>query len=127
MRRILSILLVLFFSLGPLAATMRAAEDASLPACCRTHGAHHCEMSDAAVERATGGNLGSTHFFAAPSHCPLYPAGTLAPSSSSHALATIVADVHARASSKFRATRNPFSPSSPLSLGLPVRGPPSLA
>src|SRR5580658_10862906 len=87
MRRVLSILLTLFFGLGPLAATFGATDDARLPACCRTHGAHHCAMDEAAVAKAVLGNAGSTHFFTAPSHCPLYPCGAQAPSSSIHALA----------------------------------------
>ena len=87
MRRVFSILLTLFFGFGPLAATFGATDDARLPVCCRTHGAHHCAMDEAAVAKAVLGNAGSTHFFAAPSHCPLYPCGVQAPSSSIHALA----------------------------------------
>jgi len=45
MRRTLSIFLVLFFGLGPVAAALHAEEDAGLPACCRRHGAHHCAMA----------------------------------------------------------------------------------
>jgi hypothetical protein len=45
MRRLVSISLVLFFSLGPLAATLEASDDARLPACCRRHGTHHCAMT----------------------------------------------------------------------------------
>ena len=44
MRRGFSIFLVLFFGLGPLSALVDGSEDASLPPCCRRHGAHHCAM-----------------------------------------------------------------------------------
>lgn len=72
MRRALSILLVLFFGFGPLAATLRASDDARLPACCRTHGAHHCAMS-AALRGWMLRNESRTPGFTAPSTCPLYP------------------------------------------------------
>ena len=44
MRRGFSIFLILFFGLGPLSALIDGSEDASLPPCCRRHGAHHCAM-----------------------------------------------------------------------------------
>jgi hypothetical protein len=53
MRRALSILLMVVFctpSLMPLFAG-GSADDASVPACCRLHGQHHCLMTEA--ERAT--------------------------------------------------------------------------
>ncbi len=85
MRRILSIFLVLFFGFGPLAATLGASDDAGLPACCRRSGSHHCAMSDALrawMLRAES----RTPSFAAPSHCPLYPAGSPAATAPMHAL-----------------------------------------
>lgn len=57
MRRLVSILLLLLLSmpaaLPVLAGTVRvsAGDDASLPACCRRDGAHHCAMSMAAKRR----------------------------------------------------------------------------
>lgn len=71
MRRVLSILLVLVFGLGPVAFAVGYDDSASLPACCRRHGSHHCAMdaktpSEAAAER--------TAAFTAPVHCPLFPA-----------------------------------------------------
>jgi hypothetical protein len=75
MRRALSILLVLFFGFGPLAATLGASDDAGLPACCRRNGAHHCAMSDALQSwmlRTESRMPG----FTAPSHCPLYPSAS---------------------------------------------------
>jgi hypothetical protein len=70
MRRALSILLVLFFGLGPLSATLEA-DEARLPACCRAHGAHHCAMS-AALKAWMLRAESQTPSFTAPSTCPLY-------------------------------------------------------
>ncbi|MGO9336527.1 MAG: hypothetical protein ACLPY1_03365 [Terracidiphilus sp.] len=72
MRRALSILLILCFGLGPLAATLGADDDARLPACCRRHGAHHCAMamrSSAMMADAAAGKTAWT----APSTCPMFP------------------------------------------------------
>ncbi len=74
MRRVCSILFVLLFGLGPLAVAVDG-DDASLPACCRRHGAHHCAMSSA-VNRADS----QTPALAAPSHCPFFPQGNASPS-----------------------------------------------
>src|SRR5579864_3738776 len=71
MRRALSILFVLFFGLAPLAATFDG-DDASLPACCRRNGTHHCVMSDAMLARLVQAAF-STPAFTSPSHCPQYP------------------------------------------------------
>jgi|SRR5580658_7627566 hypothetical protein len=72
MRRALSISLILFFGLGPLAATLGASDDAGLPACCRRHGAHHCAMSmrmaAMMAETASGKPV-----FTAPLTCPYFP------------------------------------------------------
>jgi hypothetical protein len=86
MRRALSILLVLFFGLGPLAATLDAGDDARLPICCRRNGSHHCAMSDDALARIIQASSGAT--LAAPAHCPLYPGTAPATVSPVHALAT---------------------------------------
>ena len=86
MRRVLSILLVLFFGFGPLAATVGASDDAGLPACCRRNGAHHCAMS--AAMRAWMFKADSrTPGFTAPAHCPFYPNGSTAATAPGHALA----------------------------------------
>jgi len=66
MRRALSILLVIFFGLGPLTAILPASEDARLPACCRRNGAHHCAMQARMASDTTPG-------FTAPATCPNYP------------------------------------------------------
>jgi hypothetical protein len=79
MRRAFSILFVLLFGLGPLAAAFDG-DDASLPACCRRDGKHHCVMADAMLARMIQAAL-STPAFTAPSHCPQFPApGNAAPS-----------------------------------------------
>jgi hypothetical protein len=83
MRRALSILLVVFFGLGPLAATLGASEESLLPSCCRRSGAHHCAMSMRAMAL-----LGSAPVFAAPSHCPSFPDGSSTTPPPSHALAS---------------------------------------
>ncbi|MGB6692418.1 MAG: hypothetical protein WBE76_31640 [Terracidiphilus sp.] len=73
MRRSLSILLIGFFSLGPLMAWSGGDDDSRLPACCRRHGQHHCAMSeDAAIVLAQEAS-GNTPVFRAPSHCPYFP------------------------------------------------------
>src|SRR5258708_3320183 len=68
MRRILAITLLLAFG-WPLVAPLFAATSdpqASLPACCRLHGAHHCTMT------ASPGTETGPAFKAPP--CPFYPA-----------------------------------------------------
>jgi hypothetical protein len=72
-RRILAITLLIAFA-SPLVAPLFAATanpEASLPACCRTHGAHHCAMVH------LRGAAGGTAFQAPP--CPFYPNATIAP------------------------------------------------
>jgi hypothetical protein len=70
MRRSLAILLMLFFGLGPLSATLEASDDANLPACCRRHGMHHCTMT---ARLAAAQQQDSAPAFTAPSTCPYYP------------------------------------------------------
>jgi len=86
MRRALSILLILFFGLGPFAATLSASDESSLPACCRRHGAHHCAMSARTIavllETAAG-----QHLLTAPASCPYFPGYTVAPNTTVLALA----------------------------------------
>ena len=73
MRRALSILLVLFFSLGPLTAALRADDDSRLPACCRRHGQHHCAMNGPSSIAAMLAASGATPVVTAPAHCPYFP------------------------------------------------------
>jgi hypothetical protein len=85
MRRALTILMILFFGLGPFAATLSASDEASVPACCRRHGAHHCAMSARSaallLETASG-----QHLFTAPASCPYFPGYTVAPNTTVLAL-----------------------------------------
>ena len=74
MRRALAITLLLAFA-SPLVLSISAATadpDASLPACCRTHGAHHCAMMHAMLAADRG------PAFTAPP-CPHYPAAITLP------------------------------------------------
>jgi hypothetical protein len=71
MRRLVSITLLLLLSLpliSPLFALGSTAES-RLPACCRTHGKHHCMMSVEEMEALLYG----VHFTPVPMKCPLFP------------------------------------------------------
>ena len=124
MRRALSISLILFFSLGPIAATLGASDDAGLPACCRRHGEHHCTMSTrllaAIIDSASGHAI-----FTAPATCPEFPstaAATTAPQAMTDepvCLPVLLAQAHtpqaSRASARLsqirtRASRGPPAP-----------------
>lgn len=88
MRRGFSIFLILFFGLGPLSSFVDGSEDASLPACCRRNGTHHCAMSmqmAAAMARFVDPNPS----FDIPLTCPDYPGPTLAILCPSHAIAIV--------------------------------------
>jgi hypothetical protein len=77
MRRGLSILLALLFGVGPLSVLLPGGDEATLPACCRRLGAHHCAMAAqmaAMVARAEAGKAS----ISAPSTCPNYPGPTIA-------------------------------------------------
>lgn len=75
LRRLLTILLLAIIGLPyatPLFALARG-EDASVPACCRRNGKHHC------TGMASPANAGSEHHFRAPTDlCPMYSRGTVA-------------------------------------------------
>jgi len=71
MRRGLSILLILLFWLGPIAAALQPGSESRLPACCRRSGKHHCAMSEETP--VFGMQSGSGPAFTAPAHCPFYP------------------------------------------------------
>lgn len=122
MRRGLSILFTLFFALGPLTALFGENVEVNLPACCRRHGAHHCDMAGDAASLT-----GSSHFFAAPSHCPLYPHATPAPSSSSHALAASHVVSISISRQNYVASEQHLNLFSSHLLNLALRGPPTPA
>lgn len=73
MRRTLSILLVIFFSLGPLTAALQADDDSRLPACCRRHGTHHCAMGGPSAIAALLVASTATPIVTAPVRCPYFP------------------------------------------------------
>jgi hypothetical protein len=73
MRRGISILLALMFGLGPLSSTLPGAEDASLPACCRRDGAHHCAMAARMAAMIAAVESDANTSVTAPTTCPYYP------------------------------------------------------
>jgi hypothetical protein len=84
MRRWLSISLILFFGLGPLAASLSTSTDSRLPACCRRSGTHHCAGSmDAASRMAQAPS--NQPAVSAPRTCPYFPGNFVAPATT-HAL-----------------------------------------
>jgi hypothetical protein len=84
MRRALSILLMVFFGLGPLATALPGGEDPRLPACCRRHGAHHCSLS---MAMAGMGKSDGKPGVQAPATCPYFPGYTAAATTTAMALA----------------------------------------
>ena len=130
MQRALSILLILFFGLGPLAVTLSAADDSRLPACCRRHGAHHCAMSPqmaAQMADMTSASDPSTPNIKAPSTCPYFPGYTVTVNTTTLAVApaplslpNLMAEPHSPAAGRAaarvsqlrtRANRGPPTPS----------------
>lgn len=95
MRRILSIILVLFFGLGPLSAMAPGSDEMNLPPCCRRHGAHHCAMAAhmAAQMAAMTAQIAADgrQSIGAPLTCPLYPGPTIAVLMPAHALLALPA------------------------------------
>jgi hypothetical protein len=70
-----TMLLVLFFAFLtlPIAAASQDGSDASLPACCHTHGRHHCSMG-----RLTGSQQSDTPAFAQLTEkCPYAPSASV--------------------------------------------------
>ena len=119
MRRSISILLALIFGLGPLSFALLPNDDASLPACCRRHGAHHCAMSSEAS------SYFRTPAFTSPAHCPLFPQyGNASPTSTAALARTSVFSISAleepRPGSTFQASADNIYLSTPS-----LRGPPS--
>ena len=74
MRRFLAIALLIAFG-SPLVAPLFAATadpEASLPACCRSHGKHHCAMMHRMMASSSGPALQAPP-------CPFYPAALTLP------------------------------------------------
>jgi len=86
MRRALSILLIVFFGLGPLEEALPTGEGSRLPPCCRRHGAHHCAMSSRIAAQMVQAASGKP-IVTAPLTCPCFPGYTTAPASTINALA----------------------------------------
>jgi len=87
MRRALSIFLILFFWLGPLAVILPASSDSGLPPCCRRHGTHHCAMAKQMAAMMAKVSSGSTPILTAPLTCPLFPGFRAATAATTDALA----------------------------------------
>jgi len=124
MRRLLSIALVLFFGLGPLSALAGASDDdASLPACCRRNGAHHCAMT-AMLERM---ERSSGPAFSAPATCPSYPGAAVVLAAPVQALAAAAASMPAMTAQAHKASVSRATLSSRPNRAHAGRGPPSLS
>ena len=82
MRRILAITLLIAFGFPLLAPAFAATADpeASLPPCCRSHGAHHCAMMHRMLAASNGPS------FNAPP-CPFYPTPSTLPRTAAASLA----------------------------------------
>ena len=78
MRRAISISLLLVFSWMLIAPLVAQDSEANLPACCRSHGKHHCNMRR--MMRLDGSQKG---FSAVSEKCPFWPASTCAVHSAS--------------------------------------------
>jgi hypothetical protein len=122
MRRGFSILLILVFGFGPLSAFVDGSEDASLPACCRRHGAHHCAM---AMQMAAMARIADPHpAFSAPLTCPYYPGPTITILMPAHAMVIAAPGICMEKTPRFvSAFVRPFASSRP-SLTHAGRGPP---
>ena len=101
MRRGFSIFLILFFGLGPLSAFVDSSTDASLPACCRRNGAHHCAMDAQIMVMSAGRGVDRTPSFSAPLTCPLYHGPVLAMLVPAHALTATAASLRAEPTRAF--------------------------
>jgi hypothetical protein len=123
MRRGFSILLILFFGFGPLSAALGGTEDASLPACCRRNGAHHCAMSMETTAEAV--QRGSTPIVSAPLTCPYYPGSVAAITGSIQALVAAAISIPALAARSYRAAAVTLAAVSQPNRTHAGRGPPS--
>jgi hypothetical protein len=123
MRRGFSIFLILLFGLGPLSAFVDGSEDASLPPCCRRHGAHHCAM---AMQMAAMARIPDPHSaFSTLLTCPYYPGPTMTILMPVHALTAEATGIRVEMTRKFvAALAQPFAYSR-ASLTYAGRGPPA--
>jgi hypothetical protein len=90
MRRTIALALTMLFSWMLIAPVLPSDTDASLPACCRRYGEHHCMM------RGTGRQIGSQRgFTTVTAKCPCSPAiacGVHSPNYKPEAAATFYAE-----------------------------------
>jgi len=93
MYRGFSIFLILFFGMGPLSVFIDGSDEASLPPCCRRHGAHHCAMK---MHMAAMAHLAPDPrpAFNVPLTCPNYPGPSITILMPSHALTSGQASPH---------------------------------
>jgi len=85
LRRILSLVLLAAVGLPTIAPALALAEDpdASLPACCRRHGQHHCTMTMEQMARLSR----ESSMLQVGAVCPCYPRHEIAPVTGAHLLA----------------------------------------
>lgn len=126
MRRALSIVpaiaLVLFFGLGPLFPLAGVGDDdASLPACCRRSGAHHCAMNAVIAHMMRS----SAPSFDAPVTCPNYPGTIAAIISPAVALVAAHAAAPAMAAQEYQSAIRHIAVPSSLKRTHAGRGPPT--
>jgi hypothetical protein len=123
MRRGFSIFLILFFGLGPLSAMIvDGGGEASLPLCCRRHGAHHCAMSVAAMKAQA--EPGATPVLAVPVTCPQFPGAAAMFAASSPALTANAANIPVEIERTHATECGPVEVSSSPSHAHAGRGPP---
>lgn len=122
MHRILAITLLIAFGFPIVSPAFAATADpeASLPPCCRSHGAHHCAMIHLMLAASTGPS------FNAPP-CPYYPTPSTSPRT---AAASLAAPTHLTAAQLLapapRAAAAHHAASIFISSANHKRGPPSL-
>jgi hypothetical protein len=69
---ILMLALLGAFYAVPLVHAVSSDPESDLPACCRTHGKHHCALSMRVVSQLVDARSGE-HAIAAPATCPSFP------------------------------------------------------
>ncbi len=69
---ILMLALLAAFHAVPVLHAVTSEPESELPACCRTHGKHHCAMSVREASQVIDARSGK-HAFAPPATCPSFP------------------------------------------------------
>ena len=125
MRRGFSIFLILFFGLGPLSVLLEGSEDASLPPCCRRHGAHQCAMYAQIMAMRARFGFDPNPAFEAPLTCPLYRGPTFSMLMPAHALTAALAGASAALTNSPAPVHERLAARSITSRAHPGRGPPA--